>query len=230
MRFSHSRVRELIVDGRGHEFGKNACLFRDVHNLCHTVPDIACEAIFVVRFLGTTERVVCYLCRRCQCRLRLHKRLAGRWMKELIVRTWLALFWGFALVSSVQAAGWYRDVDEALKVAQSTNRPMVLFVSMDQCKYCHMMIQKTLANVEVRRTIGSSFVAATITAAEQPELMKRLGIRSFPTTLLVDSNGKIIDQMTGYVGVKKFRSQLHRVTGQSSQPAVARSPSSTRSR
>jgi len=146
------------------------------------------------------------------------------------VRTWLALFWGFALVSSVQAAGWYRDVDEALRVAQSTNRPMVLFVSMGQCKYCHMMIQKTLANVEVRRTIGSSFVAATITAAEQPELMKRLGIRSFPTTLLVDSNGKIVDHMTGYVGVKKFRSHLHRVTGQSPQPAVARSPSSTRSR
>ena len=106
------------------------------------------------------------------------------------------------------AAEWLRDVDQALQVAQTEQRPLVVFVSMDRCKYCQKMIQTTLSNPQIRQALGTHFVAAAIKNGDRPDLVRQLQIRSFPTTLLVNSEGQVVDQITGYVDAEKFHKQL----------------------
>jgi protein disulfide-isomerase len=114
--------------------------------------------------------------------------------------------------STVSAKGWLRDVEQALNVARSQQRPLVLFVSSDGCVHCDKMIATTFRDVNVRQTLGSSFVAAAIKGSERPDLMEHLRIRSFPTTLLVSPGGEVLDQMAGYVDAQQFQQRLGRIT------------------
>ncbi len=117
------------------------------------------------------------------------------------------------------AAGWLRDVDHALNVAEVQQRPVLLFISMDGCHYCTKMIETTLSDQRVCQTLGQRFVPAAIKGSERPDILKDLKIRSFPTTLVVSPDGEVLDQMVGYVDAKKFQKRLERF----SQPPAATS-------
>jgi protein disulfide-isomerase len=114
----------------------------------------------------------------------------------------------------VARRAWIRDVDQALQEAESQQRPVLLFVSMDQCKYCQRMVQTTLRDPQVRQAIGSHFVPAVIKNSDRPDLMRELQIQSFPTTLIVSPQGKVLQEMKGYVDASKFHQQLLQVAGQ----------------
>ena len=123
--------------------------------------------------------------------------------------------------TTVAGGGWVRDVDQALQVARSQQRPVLLFVSMDNCKYCRQMAQMTLRDPEVAETIRSEFVPAVIKNTERPDLMRKLGIRSFPVTLVVSPNGQVVQEMKGYVKPDKFQQQLEQLAGEPARTSVA---------
>ena len=128
-----------------------------------------------------------------------------------------------AMNAAAQASGWHRDVDAAMQLARAQQRPLVLFVTMDGCTYCHKMVETTLSDQGILRVIGTQFVPAAIKATDRPDLMRKLKIRSFPTTLLVSPRGEIVDQITGYIDVRKFDDRLRRAhaysIGTASKPA-----------
>jgi protein disulfide-isomerase len=128
-------------------------------------------------------------------------RTAG-WIAGLVVLT---------AASTASAKGWMRDVERALSVAQSEQRPLVLFVSSDHCVHCDRMIATTFRDVNVRQTLGSSFVVAAIKGAERPDLIEHLQIRSFPTTVLVSPEGEVLDLVIGYVDAERFQQRLGRL-------------------
>jgi thioredoxin-related protein len=140
----------------------------------------------------------------------------------MAIRFWLLALVGCLVVNgsstSLSAKGWLRDVDHAWSVVQAEKRPMVLFVSMDGCIHCDRMIETTFRDAEVRRTLGSSFVAAAIKGSERPDLLRQLQIQSFPTTVVVSCDGQVLDQMVGYVDAKGFKRRLHAVTARGARP------------
>jgi thioredoxin-related protein len=135
-----------------------------------------------------------------------------------------------ASVFSAQGAGsgWMHDVDQAMQVAATQQRPVLLFVSMDGCKYCQRMVQTTFSNPQVNQTIHANYVPVVVKKSERPDLMRELQIRSFPTTLIVTPQGDVVHEMKGYVEPRKFQQQLLQVAGQPAPPraVAARQPGS----
>jgi len=131
----------------------------------------------------------------------------------------LMIFMGVA-ADQAAANGWLRDVEHGLRVAKAQQRPMVLFISSDGCVYCDKMIATTFSDLQVRRTLGTRFVATAIKSTERPDLMRKLKVRSFPTTVLVTPKGEVIEQIVGYVEPEKFNKLLATVTRQESTAAV----------
>jgi thioredoxin-related protein len=139
----------------------------------------------------------------------------------------LGLLLGLSLIAPAVAGGrqWLRDVDHALAVARAEQRPLVLFITTDGCIHCERMIATTFLDPQVRQTLGTSFVAAAIKASERPDLLKRLSIRSFPTTLVVSADGRVMDQVVGYLDADKFTERMVAVLKANERPAtVARGP------
>lgn len=106
------------------------------------------------------------------------------------------------------ASLWHRDVGEAWKATQSGTRPMLLFVTMDGCTYCQKMKHETYADDGVKAALRESFVAAAAQAENNPSLVRRFNIESYPTTIIFAPNGKVLDSIVGYIGPKQMQRRL----------------------
>ena len=122
----------------------------------------------------------------------------------------------FAMVDPSTAAEksaslWHRDIGKAWKATQSGTRPMLLFVTMDGCTYCQKMKYETYADEGVKAALKESFVAAAAAAENNPGLVRRFNIESYPTTMIFAPNGKMLDSIVGYIGPEQMQRRLQAV-------------------
>ncbi|QDU98289.1 thioredoxin family protein [Lignipirellula cremea] len=116
------------------------------------------------------------------------------------------------------AANWHSDVDAAFRLSKATGRPLVLFFTADKCSYCMLMKRQTLTNPQVQTALERSFVPVYVHVGKNELLTEKLGIRSFPTTLIVSPQAKIQDVINGYLAPKDFQHRL----ATSLQPSTTR--------
>ncbi|MEQ8785167.1 MAG: thioredoxin family protein [Pirellulaceae bacterium] len=108
-----------------------------------------------------------------------------------------------ARAESPQVA-WQTDIDAAWRSTKEDRRLLLLFVKSDRCFYCEKMERESYANPGVVKVIGDDYVPAALHASKRPELTKKMGIQAYPTTVLIDSDGQIVDVVEGYVAPDKF--------------------------
>ncbi len=109
---------------------------------------------------------------------------------------------------SNSALEWDQDVRTAWKSALQANRPLLLFVTMDGCLYCQKMKQTTLLDRQVVRDLQTQFVPVAVNVKDQPELIKLLLVKSFPTTVIIETNGDVMESISGYQTPKQLRDRL----------------------
>jgi thioredoxin-related protein len=106
--------------------------------------------------------------------------------------------------ASPQPLFTYDSVDEAWQEVKQSHRPLLLFASMSDCFYCEKMERETYSHPELSRSIRSLFVTAKMKKEADPELMKKLGVRAYPTTLVISPEGDLIARIEGFADPKKF--------------------------
>jgi len=102
----------------------------------------------------------------------------------------------------------FHDVDQAWEVVQQSQRPLLLFVSMKNCVFCDKMEAETYAHPLIARGIHELFVTAKMKKEQDPQLMRELGVRAYPTTLLIAPSGDLIARIEGFADPKKFVSTI----------------------
>jgi len=118
---------------------------------------------------------------------------------------------GMFLAPSLAAAGeiaWHRDVNAAWQTAVDQQTPMLIFVSSPGCKYCKMMKRNTLSNPEIARQVNQSFVPVAIEANRAGRLVKDLGVRAFPTMLVISPEAVVVARIQGYVAPRELMRRL----------------------
>lgn len=103
---------------------------------------------------------------------------------------------------------WQDDVNEAWKTSQAQQRPMLLFVTASGCAYCSKMKRETYADRDVIADVSRHFVPATVDAGGQTSLIEKLGVRVFPTTLIIAPNAELLDAISGYVPAETLRNRI----------------------
>ena len=104
---------------------------------------------------------------------------------------------------------WHSNLEKALEVAKAENKPVLLqFSGSDWCKWCIRLNEEVLftkgfanwakdnivlVNLDFPRTIPQTDEVKTYNNS----LMKKYGIRGFPTVLLLDNEANVVLQ-TGY--------------------------------
>ena len=105
---------------------------------------------------------------------------------------------------------WSHDVDAAWERTVREGRPLLLFITRSRCKYCVQMKTTTLVDAQVTDQVMSDFVPVAIDPQSEPELIKELNIKSFPTTLIVSPDALMLDQIKGYLPPAEFQKRLGR--------------------
>ncbi len=137
-------------------------------------------------------------------------------MKKITILTILLATSLFAQIE------WVNSYDKALKKSKELNRPMLILVVSEHCRWCHKLKKTTLANPDVENFINRRFVPLLLDREKDayPSFIKA---RYVPTTFYVTPDEKmLIKPVEGYwdpydymsdlkLAVRVFkRSQAHR--------------------
>ena len=129
----------------------------------------------------------------------------------------IVLLTATAFAGEPSGDAWHRDWASAYKDSQCRSRPILMFFTMKHCYSCEKMSKDTYSDEDIQRELESQFVLASINLEEHPEFVKRLRIRSFPTTVIMSTDNKVLDCMQGYVGPEKLRTRLQAATAKVAQ-------------
>jgi thioredoxin-related protein len=108
-------------------------------------------------------------------------------------------------------------VEAAWKVAVEERRPMVVMFTSEHCPHCVRMLSETYADPAIRRLLADHAETALAHADANAELIKKLGIRGYPTTLIIAADGQIADAVEGFVDAPTFNRRIAKWVG----PAAA---------
>lgn len=102
----------------------------------------------------------------------------------------------------------HQDVQQAWTATQVSRRPMFLYVTSDHCFYCKKMLKETLAHPQIGAGVAAYAEPVTINATEAPELARKLGVRAYPTTLVISPENKLLTRIEGFVDPQEFAQRV----------------------
>lgn len=103
---------------------------------------------------------------------------------------------------------WITSYDEARRIGTRSNRPVMLFVTMDGCYYCDKMRFESFNHTAIAQELADDFVPAVLYLKPDSKLAKSLKITLYPTTMFIAPDGKIISYSRGYVPREQFQSHM----------------------
>ena len=104
--------------------------------------------------------------------------------------------------------GWKTSHQEAWRAAQTEQRPMLMYITTENCVYCRKMVQETLSDGNVAKDIQASFVPVSLTAHGNRILVRKLRVKSYPTTVIISPKSVVLDYMSGYVSPEEMHERL----------------------
>jgi thioredoxin-related protein len=107
-----------------------------------------------------------------------------------------------------QALFAHTTLDRAWKTAVEHQRPMLVLFSTESCHYCTKMLAETYSHPKVQQLLRGHVEMVKVNAQEYPALIERLGIRGYPTTLLVSPKGNVLDAVEGFAPAATFADRI----------------------
>lgn len=108
------------------------------------------------------------------------------------------------------SVGWNDDLRSGWIKSQESGQLMVIFATSSQCHYCDLMKQKTWSDPQVSQRMNSEFVPIRLQASRDRDIMKYLGVPAYPTVIVADPTGKVLDHHVGFQTPEQFGEFLNR--------------------
>lgn len=86
--------------------------------------------------------------------------------------------------------------EQALSISKQNNKPIMLKLTADNCKYCIKMDKEVLSDNEVKLLIDANFITVNINV-DKEVLPLNLSRTITPTFIFVDKNEKITSKLPG---------------------------------
>jgi thiol:disulfide interchange protein len=96
----------------------------------------------------------------------------------------------------------------ALSKAESAQKLVLVDVYTTWCGPCKMLDRTTWVDEKVVQFLSEKVVAIKIDAekGEGPAIARKYAVRGYPTLLLLNAKGEVVDKAMGYLGPAQFLS------------------------
>ena len=132
------------------------------------------------------------------------------------------LLFGFALVllflavlplfrASGGSIDWHSRSQSAFDEASETDQQVLVFLYTDWCTYCRQMDQTTFRDRSVLNQMADDYVWLRLNAETDPDgvkMQRKFFVSGFPTLLILDSNGREIDRLQGFIPPSRFAREV----------------------
>jgi thioredoxin-related protein len=102
----------------------------------------------------------------------------------------------------------HKTVEDAWKVAIEKKKPLLVMFTSNNCTYCRKMIADTYSNQQVKELLHGRTESVMAHSDNYAALIKKLGIRGYPSSLLITPEGEVLDFMEGYVDPQAFAKRV----------------------
>jgi thioredoxin-related protein len=102
----------------------------------------------------------------------------------------------------------HKTVEEAWKVAIEKKKPLLVMFTSNNCTFCRKMITDTYSNQQVKTLLHGRTESVMAHSDDYAALVKKLGIRGYPSSLLISPEGEVLDFMEGYVDPQAFAKRV----------------------
>jgi uncharacterized protein YyaL (SSP411 family) len=106
---------------------------------------------------------------------------------------------------------WQDWDDEAFRLAQTLDVPILLSISAVWCHWCHVMDQTTFADPEVASLIVARFVPVRVDNDQRPDINARYNMGGWPTVAFLTPEGEILSGGT-YMPPAAFKEALQQIS------------------
>ena len=136
----------------------------------------------------------------------------GRWFAVAAVVVIILILVKDRLDSRSRPSGspveWSNDYTAALTAAKEQSKPVLLAFHADWCPPCNQMKSTTYHDSEVISTVAK-FIPVMIDVDRQKELTDRFGVEGYPTYIVTDQSGGVIETFAGYYTSSEFIQTLN---------------------
>jgi thiol:disulfide interchange protein len=118
-------------------------------------------------------------------------------------------------VSARAAVEWERNYKAALQKAKSENKLVMVDIYAVWCGPCRFLDRNTFSNKDVEARLSNGFIAVKIDLDKSPEateLARKFSVNAIPHIVFLDSDGKRLSDIVGYVPPDEFLKELDGVT------------------
>ncbi|MEO1617700.1 MAG: thioredoxin family protein [Planctomycetota bacterium] len=99
---------------------------------------------------------------------------------------------------------WETSPANVIAKSRESGKPILVFVSARWCHYCQKMKQDTWADPRVDVAVSQGFETLVLDGDQDSALVRPLGLRGFPATLIYTPDGRFISQQGGYLPPQRF--------------------------
>ena len=99
------------------------------------------------------------------------------------------------------AIAWHRDLRRAIEVARAEGKLIVADVYTDWCGWCKKM-DKTVYSDPAIVALSRQRVFLKVNAEDRGEgqsFAREMGVKGYPTTIILDGNGRVLNIAQGYI-------------------------------
>jgi len=101
------------------------------------------------------------------------------------------------------------SVEQAWASAVAERKILLVMFTSDHCHFCTKMLSETYSHPAIQRMLAKDTKTVLADADDYRALAKRMGIRGYPTTLLISPEGEVLDLLEGFVDAKTFAKRVH---------------------
>ena len=103
---------------------------------------------------------------------------------------------------------WRGDARVAMREATATGKPLLIEVGADWCHFSKKMEKETFSNPTVANHVRNCFVPVRIDADADRTITRQLGVRTFPTTIVLSPQLELLASIKGFRTAEQLRSDL----------------------
>ena len=106
---------------------------------------------------------------------------------------------------------WHSWDESAFKMAQLTDKPILLMISAQWCYWCHVMLEDSYVDEDVVNHVNQNYIPILVDTDQRPEVNFRYNVGGWPTTAILTPHGGMLAGAT-YLTPDQLLSMLLEVT------------------